>query len=355
MPYWRFKGMAFFCTRTAVRHRFHDLTSRAIAHRFLPHSLGVRAQALKLKFITPETGGRFFRTQIPLKEVMEFIQSRLPASQKGPLRRSIFHQAFIGETISRIYSPIFIRGNVIHDGVLGNPVAPIPDDFVDDVFSYDSLDHGRFTSLATLCPRCGWDLAGETDSVVLLCRQCDSAWEAWKTDLRPLDFSVVSIRDDAIFYLPFWRMHATFEGLGIRSYADLARVANLPRVAKDVWEETEAYFWTPAFKAPPGVFLRLCRGLTLSEPPKDYRDQLPGGPSYPVTLPISEAVESIKVTLADFMTDTDYVLPRLRETQVSVHGHRLIYLPFHLTGNEFIQSQTQCCIHKNELKLGRNL
>jgi hypothetical protein len=82
---------------------------------------------------------------------------------------------------------------------------------------------------------------------------------------------------------------------------------------------------------------------------------LPAGPCYPVTLPLSEAVESIKVILADFVTDKTYVLPRLRETQVSMHGYRLIYLPFHLTGNELIQPQTQCCIHKNELKLGRNL
>ena len=34
------------------------------------------------------------------------------------------------------------------------------------------------TFLATLCPKCGWTLNGQRDSVVLTCSNCETAWEA---------------------------------------------------------------------------------------------------------------------------------------------------------------------------------
>src|SRR3989339_2060059 len=34
----------------------------------------------------------------------------------------------------------------------------------------------RFRFVPTLCPHCGWDMEGQKDSLVLICRNCDSAW-----------------------------------------------------------------------------------------------------------------------------------------------------------------------------------
>jgi hypothetical protein len=95
--------------------------------------------------------------------------------------------------------------------------------------------------------------------------------------------------------------------------------------------------------------------MTLSQPLQPFEQCLPKASLYPVTLPFSEAVESIKVTVADISVDKQAIFPKLSEINVQLDRFLLVYLPFHFNGNEFIHSQTQSCIHKNFLKLGRNL
>ena len=59
LPYWRFKGMLFACNPQGVNHKFIDVSHQAVESDYIPHSVGLRSQALKLKFVTPETEGRF--------------------------------------------------------------------------------------------------------------------------------------------------------------------------------------------------------------------------------------------------------------------------------------------------------
>jgi hypothetical protein len=61
-----------------------------------------------------------------------------------------------------------------------------------------------------------------------------------------------------------WRMNAHMEGLKIRSYVDLIKVANVPKVMKEEEEGFDLYFWSPAFKVPPELFLKLTQGMTIS-------------------------------------------------------------------------------------------
>ena len=58
-PYWRFKGMLFSCAGNGVGHKFVDVSHQAVSSPIFPVSLGLRSQALKLKFVTPETEGKF--------------------------------------------------------------------------------------------------------------------------------------------------------------------------------------------------------------------------------------------------------------------------------------------------------
>jgi hypothetical protein len=250
---------------------------------------------------------------------------------------------------------MFIQGDRLHDAVLGKPVASIPKDFVDDLLTFDQEKDWQVQFVSTLCPQCGWDLLGERDNVVLICKNCDSVWEASKSGLKELDFGMIPGKESGVSYLPFWRMEATTEGLMIQSYADLLRMANVPMVMKKEWDESRFYFWAPAFKVPPVPFLRSAQALTLSEPQEEFEKRLPKSPLYPVNFPSSEAEESIKVTIASIAVDRMKILPTLRELDIRVKKYHLIFLPFTLAGNEFVQSQTRFCIHKNFLRLGRNL
>jgi predicted RNA-binding Zn-ribbon protein involved in translation (DUF1610 family) len=354
-PYWRFKGTVFFCTANGIKHTFNDVSSLASPHTFLPISLGVRPQALKLKFLSSRVEARFFQRQVPLKRVIENIEKRFKLTDDVHASGPIFHEAFIGESISLIYSPMFIQGDKFHDAVLGEPVASIPRDFVDDLLTFDQEKDWQVRFVSTLCPQCGWDLLGERDSVVLFCKNCDSVWEATKNGLKELDFGMMPGKEEGVSYLPFWKMEATIEGLAVQSYADLLRMANVPVVIKKEWEKSGFYFWAPAFKVPPVPFLRSAQALTLSEPQEEFERRLPKSPLYPVNFPSNEAVESIKTTIANIAVDRMSIFPRLRELDVRIKKYHLIFLPFNLSGNEFVQSQTRFCIHKNFLRLGRNL
>jgi len=347
--------MAFFCKANGIKYTINDLSSLASSHTFLPHSLGFRPQALKLKFLSSKIEAKFFQHQVPLKTIIESVEKRLNRLDDAPVKGPIFYEAFISETISLIYSPVFVQGDMFHDAILGRPVASIPKDFIDDLLSFDQEKDWQIKFVSTLCPQCGWDLLGERDSVVLFCKNCDSVWEASKKGLNPRDFGMIPSKEDNAFYLPFWRMDASIKGLKIHSYADLLRITNVPKVMKREWEKLNFYFWCPAFKLPPEPFLRSTQALTFSEPQEEFERNLPESPLYPVNLPSNEAAESIKVTIANIVVDKMKIFPKLNKIDVQINKFHLIFLPFVLSGNEFIQSQSRFCIHKNALKLGKNL
>ena len=71
----------------------------------MPFSLGVRPQALKLKFVAPETAGTFFKPCLTLQDAVSGIEEQLNACSTAPR----FHQAYIGEAASLIYAPVFIH------------------------------------------------------------------------------------------------------------------------------------------------------------------------------------------------------------------------------------------------------
>jgi hypothetical protein len=301
----------------------NDASLRATDHPFLPRNLGFRPQALKLRFASPEIGGKFFRPRLPLQKFTEFVVRDGSSSNRSSSSEPIF-RALIGETLSLIYSPIFVDGNQFHDGILGGPIAPVPDHFLDDVLSFDSAPDWKVQFVPTLCPHCGWDLAGERDSAVLLCQNCESAWEASPKGLSPVNVGTIPARGDGITYLPFWKMKVNMEGIALRSHADLLRVANAPIVTKRAWEEEDACFWAPAFKVAPEVFLRLAHGLTLFHFEEDIQKRLPEETLSPVTLPSGEAMESMKVTLAHVAVDKGSILPRLEETVVRLLERTLV-------------------------------
>ena len=73
-----------------------------------------------------------------------------------------FHRAFIGEVGSLVYSPIFIHNNVTYDAILDRPIATDAGNVADDErFSFEERPDWRIKFLPTLCPNCGWTLAGE--------------------------------------------------------------------------------------------------------------------------------------------------------------------------------------------------
>jgi hypothetical protein len=268
--------------------------------------------------------------------------------------KPIFHQDFVGQTLSKIYSPFYVNGRV-YDGVLNRPVS---NKMADD-FDPASLPGGppdwRIRFVPALCPNCGWDLSGERDSLALICQNCNSLWYPGGDRLTKLKFGHIPNGQDHVTYLPFYRISANVSGIELDSYADLVKAANLPKVVQEEWKDTAFRFWSPAFKVRPEDFLRFSCYVTLSQPREKLTPELPTGKLYPVTLPVEEAAESLKLCLASFIKPRKVLFPQLQEITIKPKGFLLVYIPFHEKGNELSCPPFRLRINKNLLAFARHL
>ena len=92
--------MLFSCVSNGIKHRIVDVSYQAINSQHFPISVGLRSQTMKLRFVSPETEGHFLHPSLPYGEMVGIIEKRF----SGSLMKPIFHQSFIGESLSRIYS-----------------------------------------------------------------------------------------------------------------------------------------------------------------------------------------------------------------------------------------------------------
>jgi len=349
-PYWRFKGMLFSCAGSGIVHKFVDVSHQAVLSHQFPVSLGLRSQALKLKFAKPEDAGQFLKPTRSFEQVEKNFEDRFDRSLPKP----VLHQAHIGETLSLIYAPFYLQQR-LYDAVLDRPVSTTPaDEFKIGQMPAENPDW-PIHFMATLCPHCGWDLEGEKDSLVLLCKNCSSAWYPVGKKLKRIKFCKHTVDDSNAIYLPFWRIRPEISGLTLDNYADLIQVANIPKVVQPGWDKIGFRFWVPAFKVRPKIFLQLSKNMTLSQIHSEAEAELPEHRHHPITLPITEAIESLKVNLAGFLKPKNQLSDILPSIEISAKSFVLVYVPFIEKHHEFIQPQIQFAINKNIIKLSNNL
>ena len=349
-PYWRFKGTFFSCAAGGVTHRVVDTSAQGVGHPVFPASLGLRAQAMHLRFATPDTAGIFLQPEHAPAAATDAFVTRLG---NGSAEHAL-HREFIGETLSLIYSPFCVDQHLV-DAVLDRVRVPdLPEDFVDNLPPREE-PHWPIRFVPTLCPHCGRDLQGERDSLVLFCNNCHSAWGAGSQELTQLDFHNLFVDPDASIYLPFWRMTIDVSGLQLSSYADLARVMNLPAVPRADWEALALHFWTPAFKVRPGAFLRLARRVTVAQPEPSDSSEVPERSIHPVTLPIREASECVRLVLSDLIDPESSVYQRIGEIGTRLSQVELVLIPFRQKGHELGQPALNLAINRNAIRFGRQL
>ncbi len=352
MPYWRFKGMLFACTQAGVEHRIVDVSYLGVHTPHVPMSLGLRSQTQRLRFLTPEAEGRFLMPDISYADMLERIQKRFAK----PGASSSFFRSFIGETLSILYAPFYVD-HELYDGVLNRPISP--------PLSGDSALRAKpggrpawkLRFVPAQCPECGWDLEGERDSFALTCGNCQSIWHAGKRRFMKLEFGSLPDPNNrgTTLFLPFFRIRPKVIGVNLESMADLVRLGNLPKAVRGSMEKEPFYFWAPAFKIRPQDFLRLSVRTTLGQPAAEMESRLPDGEKYPVTLPLNEALESLKVNLASFMKPTDNLPRLLPEISIEPRHITLAYIPFQVKGNETLYTPCRLRINRNLLVYGRML
>jgi len=348
VPYWRLRGLSFSVLTHEVTNRFFDtnlLATDPISG--LPHSLGLRPQALKLKFASPKMAGRFIEPKRMARTVIQTMSTNVASS---------YYHAFIGEMVSLIYCRMYLENDVLYDTLLKKPVCQISKEDADRWLKSGRSQDWQIRFMPTLCPQCGWDMPCEKDALVLICKNCASAWTCKGTGFEKVSFSVMaSAEPDVCYYLPFWRIKARIEGIVLDSYADLIRLANLPKVVTGAFEETPLYFWSPAFKINPALFLRWSRQMTTYQPEGASLEVFPEVELYPVTLQVSEAEENIAITIAGMITDKRTLFPVLNQMRIATQEAVLVYHPFVISRNELIHATMRLSMDKTSLAFGARL
>ena len=144
-------------------------------------------------------------------------------------------------------------------------------------------------------------------------------------------------------------------GLQLASCADLLRLNNAPEVITPAREQQELAFWIPAFKLAPELFLLAAQRMTFFQEQGPFEENLSAASFHPVTLPSSEAAESITPLLAQCAVPRKDIFPKLPQVSVKLRSAVLVYVPFKPSGSELIHTRMPLSINRNALKWGLSL
>ncbi|MFW6323953.1 MAG: hypothetical protein ACOC0U_02715 [Desulfovibrionales bacterium] len=354
IPYWRFKGVMYSCVPQGVKHRLLDASILAMREKVFPLSLGLRPQTLSLRFAFDSPQGRFIRPDIRLADAVTTMIRRIK-SLDGTWSRKRFSRDFIGEQAGIIYAPVYEKGGRFFDAVLERPISASKDGN-ERKWRSENPQNWQITYLPTLCPNCGWDLAGDEDSLVLVCTNCESAWHERDGKMEKIALQAED-HPASETILPFWEFCISSQELGLGSRADLVRMANLPRIARPDEEQQRCSFLVPAFKLRPDLFLRLARQVSTSVPRSE--GERAGGilPDrfFPVTLNEKEAFQSLPYIIGDLATRKKTVLPVLADADLKVHMTTLLLLPFETCGGELLHPSRAISISRQSVEHSRHI
>ncbi len=354
VPYLRFKGSVYYVGAGEVGHKLVDTTRIGIEETAMPVSLGLRPQAMKLKPVVAGVPGAFVRQTVPTKTAFAhaaMVTELFSGKDDGP----IYHRAFIGETLSRIYQPCYLHAGMVYDAVDNRILGPRSILLKHQASTDPSKVSWEPRFISTICPECGGLLAGERDSLVLRCLNCEDLWRERNKKFHPQAWLVVDSKEPAARYLPFWRLTFSTRGRVLKSFGDYLRFTNQPVVVGARYDVTPLSFWIPAFKLNPKSFLLVAAQLTVSQ------GRIPAGSKrqvvsdHPVTLSGEEAGQAIKSVLAATTLNKGTRLPLLPEMTIVICRCELHFLPFVKQTHDYVQEHTLTAIPAAAIRFGRML
>ncbi len=383
VPYLRFKGNIFVINEAGIGHKVMDTTQVGVDIPGLPPSLGIRPQVMPVKRLVPQISGRYFPLTIKARAVLEKAIRLTPlrVERRETVRKPVnydgrnvtydistkiktveysshsrfLHRAFIGETVSFVYLPVEKTEDTLLDAITGSTLLRLNQPSGDRMAAITFKPRWQAEFTSTLCPRCGENLTGEGDCLVMSCANCDTVWALGRKKLEPVTWQMVPGNQKTALYLGFWRIAGEIAALDIRSFGDFIRRTNQPMMVRSAWEQRQMSFWIPAFKLRPKVFLRVGRQATIGQWRLTPGSGHVSGTMYPVTLPASEALQSVKVILAASTAGRKKIFPFLPKVRLEKTATTLVYLPFVDKGHDWYQPESGITVSKAVLRFGRSL
>jgi hypothetical protein len=377
VPYWRIKGLKLIISGNMTKSDFVDRTFCAIPPNGLPLSLGLATRTLKMKFVEPETPGRFEAPATPITKFLITLSipsetwayhSKFYRDLGKPVHErgiEISKSLFIGEIASLIYAPFFIRGETLFDGISGHALPEEKGSSVNFVTLHGN--NGVQTSecrnprspiaktvfVPAMCPDCGWDLHGGKDSLMMECGQCRRFWRPTQGELEAVEFSVSFSMPKADLWVPLWRMEIAGSNVSLGTRADFHRLVGIPRSILPVDENEPFFFWTPAFKSFPDLFLRIGKIFSMRQEPIEKPLNAPS-PLHPVTLSVIDALQRFPALLAELAPDRRKIIKIIKTCTFQLKSASLVFVPFIDEGMEYSQPNAAAVIFKDALLLEKN-
>jgi hypothetical protein len=320
--------------------------------------MGLKTRVSNLKVLPPGLIGHLLPFQITFPEVLRRIPPEpMTCEERGerPLPKAL-PPLFIGETVSRIFAPIYVREGTIFDGLEEKPIGRGEGEALQTMLRLgeQGRDVRSIRFLPMPCPYCGADLHGEKDTWVLVCRNCDRVYEQEGEGLTSIEFGVwPTDGEDPYYFLPFWRIPVPPEVPLFRARPHPSPVRPGPNSIPAPKGDPERHLWLPAFKLSPSLFLNVSRAVTTRRP-TGYRLEktLPKGRYYPVNLPRQEAAQSALVLLAELqkgeIPSWEEVYPQRRRPLAL-----LVFIPFRLQRTELVQEMLSLDVSRFALHFGR--
>lgn len=372
IPYWRTKGLSYaikgmemnmehqcqsFSSSISstingidISYTYLDANFLSFDSKLFPFSLGLRPQAMKLKFMgSNENEGIFLTSSCKTRETL--IKNRQNNIGSG------HREVLIGEINSVIYTPVYFANGRIFDAVLKKPLDLLQkeDGESEQTLASAPAEKWHVEFIPMLCPDCGADMPGEKDALVVFCDNCHCAWNQSEKNFTKVKFSTWQEKGEDITHLPFWQMKVKVNGFQLETYADLIKVANIPKVPSEEWTKTPFYFCVPAFKINPALFLRWCRQLTATPAPMDLTEDFPAKKIYPATLPVNDALESCLLTLVSLISNKRSLVEILSSLNFTLEDYSLVLHPFKTNARELIHTKIGFGMELSALNLGAYL
>ncbi|SDO68521.1 Rcat domain-containing protein [Desulforhopalus singaporensis] len=350
LPYLRFKGVVYTYGGQKVRHSIIDTTRAGSGLEKIPLSLGLRPQVMNILPVTANTPGGFIKQSVAAKTVFKEA-AKLTTVVSGSRKNKFIHMAFIGESLSRIYLPVYCHRGALYDGVTRRMLL---EEVVSDnleALSVAGRKEWEPKFISTLCPGCGDPMEAAGGSLVMICTNCDSGWLEQGGRFEAADGLTVKGSADC-GYVPFWYLKTTTAGAELASFADFLELTNQPVMIRKSHREKQLAFMVPAFKANPRTYLQAARNFTLRQGLFPDGERTFKGHRYPVTMPSGEAAQSIKSVLAFCAVSHVKIRELIGRLSFTVAAPKLIYLPFRDAGHDVIQEQSGISISAAALKYG---
>lgn len=351
-PYWRLRGLDCALRPFRVRERVLDATFPALEGTCLPPTLGVRPQALRMRFATGRTPAFFLAPDRALREALAGTEALSRLADEIIMGEPVLHREFVLESASLVYAPLVVRGDRVLDALLMREVPGCAGRAGEILERIERARRPPLRFFAALCPECGHDLEGRSRSVVLLCRVCRSGWEGSRGGLRRVPCDVHPGPGGAVL-LPFWTLRARVGAFGLDTADDLIRFANLTPGVRRGEGAAPLRFWVPAHPLHPAVYLRLARQLTVAQlPPPGPAPAGAGirGTLTPATIESRHALGAVKVLLALLGQPRREVFPAAPRARVAVDETRLALVPFVPSGADWVQPETGAALQRATLR-----